>query len=192
MTEGEALPLRELLREFEESPPEIAGGVGAATVIGLAASLAAKLARAGAPALAAQAVALRERAGRLAGADAEAYAHALQLLASIEVDPPPGSAPLAPSLSRAADVLLDLVRTAGDAVTLNEQLAERGDPALRDDAVAAAMLAAGGGRAAAHLLEVNLVVRPDDDRVAQARQLTAIADETVRRLESREQTRLPA
>jgi hypothetical protein len=48
--------------------------------------------------------------------------------------------------------------------------------------VAAAALAAGGARAAAHLVEVNLAVRAGDQRLAQARASEQAAAEAAERL----------
>ena len=59
-------------------------------------------------------------------------------------------------LERAAQIPLDIAESAVDVASLAAVVAERGDQALRADAVAAALLAQGAARAAATLVEVNL------------------------------------
>jgi hypothetical protein len=49
------------------------------------------------------------------------------------------------------------------------------DPSLRADATAAAMLALGATRAAAHLVEINLGVLERDERLLRATRLAADA-----------------
>ena len=55
-----------------------------------------------------------------------------------------------------------------DAAALAAVAAEHGDATYRADAAAAAALAAGGATAAAHLVRVNLGIRPADPRLARA------------------------
>jgi formiminotetrahydrofolate cyclodeaminase len=57
---------------------------------------------------------------------------------------------------------------------LARSLADRLDPAVAPDLEAAARLAAGAARAAAHLVEVNLVVGEDDERVRRARRAAEV------------------
>src|SRR6266550_2053044 len=57
---------------------------------------------------------------------------------------------------------------AADVTELAAHVAEYADPALRADAVAAGLVAAGCARAAAELVAVNLTVSASDDRVRRA------------------------
>jgi formiminotetrahydrofolate cyclodeaminase len=67
-------------------------------------------------------------------------------------------------MAEAAWVPLELARVATDVAVLATETARHCDPDVRADAAAAASLAAGAARAAAHLVEVNLAVAPDDAR----------------------------
>jgi hypothetical protein len=58
---------------------------------------------------------------------------------------------------------------------LARALAERVDPALGPDFEAAALLAGGAAKAAAHLVEVNLAVGEDDERARRARRAAEVA-----------------
>ena len=62
-----------------------------------------------------------------------------------------------------------------DVAALAAVVAERGDQALRADAVSAALLAEAAARAAATLVEVNLGTTSSDERVARARDLAGSA-----------------
>jgi formiminotetrahydrofolate cyclodeaminase len=71
---------------------------------------------------------------------------------------------------------MDIIEQAARAVHLAARLAAGGNPSLRGDAIAAAELAAAGGRAAAVLVSINLAGAPQDGRHAEAeRILTEIA-----------------
>ena len=63
-----------------------------------------------------------------------------------------------------------------DVAALAAVVAERGEQALRADAVAAALLAEAAARAAATLVEVNLGTTSSDERVARARDLAGVRD----------------
>jgi predicted ArsR family transcriptional regulator len=54
-------------------------------------------------------------------------------------------------------------------------VAERADPAVRPDAVGAGLLASAAADTAAHLVEVNLAMRPGDERIARAAELVSLA-----------------
>jgi formiminotetrahydrofolate cyclodeaminase len=60
-------------------------------------------------------------------------------------------------------------------------VAERGEQALRADAVSAALLAEAAARAAATLVEVNLGTTSADERVARARDLAGSATAAAQR-----------
>jgi len=58
---------------------------------------------------------------------------------------------------------------------LARSIADHVDPALGPDLEAAARLAGGAAKAAAHLVEVNLAVSEDDERVRRARRAAGVA-----------------
>jgi formiminotetrahydrofolate cyclodeaminase len=164
------LPVRALGEALAAGPAAALAGSAAARVLADAARAADD------GALAAQAVALGDRLTRAAGDDAEALAAARVRLS----DPAGGDErrdfALGRALERAAAVPLVIAETCADVVALALEL----EPAVASDNApdvrAAAMLAAGAAHAAAHLVEVNLGVGPDDGRLAQARAAAAAAD----------------
>jgi methenyltetrahydrofolate cyclohydrolase len=82
----------------------------------------------------------------------------------------------AAALSRAADVPMRLVELAAPVAELAASLAAGGNPALRGDAQAAALLAQAAAAAAAALVRINLTGTPGDPRPARvASLLTRIA-----------------
>jgi methenyltetrahydrofolate cyclohydrolase len=121
---------------------------------------------------AAQARELRERTAPLAQADADAYA------AVIAARGGPGHDE---ALSRAADVPLAIVEAAAGVAELAAELAARGNPNLRGDAVTAALLAEASARAAANLVEINLAERNRDQRIERAQELASAAGAAARR-----------
>jgi methenyltetrahydrofolate cyclohydrolase len=128
----------------------------------------------------AQSAALRRRALRLAGEDAEAHFEARGALATAsgvkaEREQEIADLRLGAALALAADVPLEIAAVAGDVATLAAEAAERGAEEARADAAGAALLAAGGATAAGHLVEINLSMRADDERVAQAQRHVSAA-----------------
>jgi formiminotetrahydrofolate cyclodeaminase len=180
------LPFAELLDRLASEGPAPGAGSVAALTAGMAAGLVGMVAGASATwgeaaAVAAQATALRRRLGPLAAANAQAYEDALASLALPEsVHPEARSQAIVTALDRAADLPLRIVAAANDVALLAAEAARWGEPALRPDATAAAVLAAGAARAAAHLVEINLATGPDDDRVIQARSLAESAQDCAR------------
>ncbi|MGH3133591.1 MAG: cyclodeaminase/cyclohydrolase family protein, partial [Gaiellaceae bacterium] len=85
-------------------------------------------------------------------------------------------------LDRAAAVPLEIAELGADTAALAALAGELCDGAYRADVAAAAALAAGGARAAAHLVEVNLAVREGDKRLARARASEQAATEAADRL----------
>lgn len=165
------------------------GGSVAAIVTGLAASLAAMAARFSteqwedAPGAVAQAEALRARVLRLADEDAQAYENfLLARRMSDEVDAEIRDAAIGDALSRAADVPLAIAEAALDVASLAADLAERGNPNLRGDAVTAALLSEAAVRATANLVEINLTTREGDERVERARELVEMSRRISRRV----------
>jgi formiminotetrahydrofolate cyclodeaminase len=146
------------------------GGSAAAVVVAFAAALvekAARLSRDSWPhsdGTIAQAQALRRRAMPLAERDAEVYSAAIAAL-SIP------SNELGPALSRAAAVPLLIAEAAADVAALAREVAERGTPEFRGEAVIAAVLADAAAKAAMHLVEINLASTREDERVLVARAL---------------------
>lgn len=172
------------------------GGSAAALTVAFAAGLVAMVARssrdvwADAAGVAAQALTLQDRASALAHSDARAWEDALAALRAA-ADPTPPDADrngqrrddeLEQKLERAAAVPLEIAEIGADTALLAAQAGEHGDLAYRADASAAAALAAGGARAAAHLVEVNLGVRAGDSRLARARASEAAATEAAESL----------
>ena len=77
---------------------------------------------------------------------------------------PQGDLKLGVALEHTADVLLAIADAAADVGELAVAVVERAAPDLKPDAVAAAMLAEGSARAAAHLVAINLAVSEGDAR----------------------------
>lgn len=170
------LRLEDLLERLSADGQGPGGGSAAALTVSFAASLVAMAARCStgswpeAGGIAAQALAIRARATELAHRDADAWQRALDSLASVtEGGDPRQDFALEQDLDRAASVPLEIAELGADAAMLAAATAERCEGDYRADAAAAAALAAGGARAAAHLVEVNLAVREGDPRLARAR-----------------------
>jgi formiminotetrahydrofolate cyclodeaminase len=165
------------------------GGSTSAIVVGFAASLAAMTARFStehwedAAGAAAQAEALRARALPLADEDARAYESFLLARRMPEaVEPEVRDAAMGAALSRAADVPLAIAETGLDVATLACELAERGNPNLRGDAATAVLLAEAAVRATANLVEINLAMREEDERLTRARELVEMSRRISRRV----------
>jgi formiminotetrahydrofolate cyclodeaminase len=138
-----------------------------------------------APGVVAQALAIGDRAGVLARMDATVWEEALTALRDAEsatVGDPRSDFALQQKLDAAAAAPLEIASLGADAVALASLAAERGDATYRADAAAAAALAAGAARAAAHLVRVNLGVRPSDARFARALASEQAAEELADRL----------
>lgn len=178
------LPLRDVLDEVAAFGRTPGGGSVAALVTAAAAGLLAKVARSSAvewadsPGIVAQAEALRDRAALLAQTDAEEYEAALR--AQEDQSQEPGERrdfALGRAFARAAQPPLEIAAVAADVSQLAVAVVERGEPALRADAVAAALLAAAAAAAAAELVAVNLTASETDERVLRARRLADEATE---------------
>src|SRR3954451_10790039 len=125
--------------------------------------------------VAAQAQTLRARVEPLAQADADAYAKVLRRF-DHRTDTDLGQA-----LYQAAERPLEIAELAADTATLCALVADRCDPRLRPDAVAATLLAQAAVRAAPHLVEVNLSALASDERVELARELAESAGRATKR-----------
>lgn len=151
------------------SAPESAPSAGSAAAIAaaVAAGVVAKVAERGGDAAAAvQARTLAERLTALATRDAEVLTLALAALERAAESADGGATTasadfaLGRTLEQAAVVPLRIAEAAADVATLAAELAAGGRVELAEDAVTAAMLAAGASRAAAHLVGINLAAQP--------------------------------
>jgi formiminotetrahydrofolate cyclodeaminase len=137
------------------------GGAVSAVAVGMAAALVAMAARFSdkqlqeAHDLAEKADVVRAEVLPLARADAEAYA-ALMAAYRLPKDDPGRSEAITAAAEAAADVPLEISAFAAETALLAARLAEDGNPNLRGDAVAAALLAAAAARTAANLVRINL------------------------------------
>lgn len=180
------LRLGEFLDEIAAEGRTPGGGSAAALVTAIAAGLLAKVARGSgdtwpdAAGIAAQAECLRDRATPLADADAAQYEAALR--AREETGGEEGERrdfALGQAFAKAAEPPLQIARAASDVAQLALAVAESGNPALRADAVTAALLAAAAAMAAAELVAVNLTASATDGRVLEAAKLAEEAARAV-------------
>ena len=170
------------------------GGSAAALTVAFAAALVAMVARSSrgmwedAAGVAAQALTLQDRAADLSRKDAEAWEAALDALRAAA---DPGEREdagtreeldLERKLDRSAAIPLEIAELGADVAVLAVEAAVHGEHEYRADAAAAAALAAGGARAATHLVEVNLGIRPGDERLTRARASQTAAYEAAERL----------
>ena len=181
-------PLADVLGHIASEVPTPAGGSAAAIAVALGAGLTAMCARNSrkgwpeARGATAQAEALRSRIEPLAQADAEAYESALAAFRLSEtLEPEVRNATLGVALERAAAIPLAIAEVGADVADLAAKLAEHGNPNLRGDAVAGALLAEAGTRAAAHLVRINLGAVPDDVMVTRASMVAEAATQSVKR-----------
>ncbi len=169
-----------MLRRIASTEHAAAGGSAAAAAVALSVALTAKVARRSAGSwpeaggALAQAGVLRDRVAALAGEAERALAGALAALERRDAEAMPAE------LGRAADVVLGIARTGADAVALAADATARCDPGVRADAVVAVLLAEAATRAAAHLIEINLLTTRDDARLSEASRLVGAASDSVR------------
>ena len=156
--------------------PAVAGPATAQAGAAAAHVVAAAARDAGEATGAAQADALAARLTRLAEEDAEALAAARAAFPDSEPDASDARRDFAfgKVLDRAAAAPLAIAEACADVAVLARALAERIDPAFGPDLEAAARLAGGAARAAAHLVEVNLAVGEDDPRARRARRAAEV------------------
>lgn len=123
--------------------------------------------------MAAQATALASRLLRLAETDQQAFAAAQAALANLATNPDPKrDFALGQILDAAAAAPLAIAEASADVGVLGRSLVEAVEGPHAADAEAAARLADGAGRAAAHLVEVNLGVLAGDERLIRAQTAT--------------------
>ncbi len=181
------VPFEELLDTIAAETPAPGGGSVAAFVTEMAASLAAMAARfahgwEGASGAVAQAETLRHRAAPLAVEDAVAYENVLTALRMPqELEAEVRDTLIGETLSRAADIPLQIAETAADVAELAAEIAVSGNPNLRGDAAAAAVLSSSAARVAANLVEINLATMEGDARVERARAVVRSAEQAARR-----------
>ena len=163
--------------------PAPGGGAATAVAVALAAGLSGMAARlsadhlADANGLAERADRLRRRVAPLAQEDATAYGHVLTAYRNQDYgDPKVRRERIRTALSDAADVPLAIAEAGAEAAEIAARLAREGNPNLRGDAVAAALLAEAGVRAAAVLVEINTTAGEiSDDRSERAGELVTRA-----------------
>jgi methenyltetrahydrofolate cyclohydrolase len=180
------LPLREFLDRMAAEEPTPAGGSAAAIAVAMASALIAKVAKVSpdwseARAVVAQAERLSRRVAPLAQIDAEAYEEALAALHLPEqLEPEVKDMALGQMLTRAAEIPLVIAEAGADVACLAAEVADRGAPDRRGDAITAALIAEAAARAAANLVAVNLTVTPDDERLVRAEAVTSVASAAAR------------
>lgn len=180
------LSVRDLLEAVATELPTPGGGSAAALAVAVSAALTAMVSRASvdwhdAGSAVAQAHRIQKRVEPLVQLDAEAYEEALVTLALPErLEPAVRDMAVGGALSRAAQVPMAIAEAGADAACLAAVVADRGIADRRGDAVAAALLAEAGTRAAAALVVVNLTVKPGDDRSNRAELLAQTAADAAR------------
>lgn len=181
-------PLGEFLDTLSGKGPAPGAGSAAAIVVAMAASLVTMVARASkthwpeAGGTIGQAETFRARVAPLAQADAEAYTEALSALRRRdELEERYRDQQLRAALERAAEIPIRIVEAGSDLACLAALLVENGNPEVRADAAAACVLAEGGARAAAKLVEINLGAMKDDPRVRHVQTLVEVAADASKR-----------
>jgi formiminotetrahydrofolate cyclodeaminase len=179
-------PLREVLQRVANETVVPGGGSTTVAAVALAAGLLAMTGRRSreswreAGGAIGQAEALRDRAAWLVQESANAYERAVNKLreGATSGEQEVRDWELGVVLGRAAYAPLACAEVAADVGELAAEVAERCDPAVRGDAVAAALLAESGVRVGAHLVEINLTVGEGDERMELSRALIARAEQS--------------
>ena len=189
-TDDRRASLEPLVARLERLAAWPEAGAGAGLVTALSTDLVSAAAAASASAwdeaggAIAQASALRRRSLDLGCANADAYVAARTALATAgerAEGERTGDPELGELLMRAADMPLAIAEVAADAAALAALTAERAAADSRANAAGAAQLAAAAARVAAHLVEINLSMSPDDERIGRARELVALAGDAAER-----------
>ena len=155
-------PLGGFLDSVASGEPAPSGGGAAAVAVALAAGLSGMSARLSADhlpdaaGLAERADHLRQRVALLAQEDASAYGRVLAAYRAPDGgDPEVRRERIQTALSGAADVPLAIAEAGAEVAEIAARLAREGNPNLMGDAVAAALLAEAGVRAAEVLVRIN-------------------------------------
>ena len=166
-----SLPLDGLLEAFSDAGPAPAAGGAAVIAVALSAALCVMTARLStrhteeAHDIAAEALSIRDDMAPLCDRDAEAYLRVMtETRRPDDGDVEERERRMTAALSEASDVPVAVVTAGARVARLASTLAEKGNPSVRGDAVAAAVLAGAGAEAAGVLVRVNLAEHPDDDR----------------------------
>ena len=169
----------------EEAP---GGGSAAAVTVAMAAGLVVMVARASkdywpdAGGAIGQAETFLARVAPLAQADAEVYRDAVTILRRREeVSERYRDQTLRDALEKSAEIPARIAEAGADLACLAALLVENGNPEVRADAVVACVLAEGGARAAATLVETNLGATQDDARVRHVKSLVEVAADASKR-----------
>jgi methenyltetrahydrofolate cyclohydrolase len=125
----------------------------------------------GAAWLARRAGQLRDQAAPLAQADADGYRAVLAARRAGDADA------VQAALSAACEVPMRVAEIAVAVAGIAATVAASGNPAVRGDAVTAALLAAAGAGSAALLVQINLAGAADDARPGRAARLAAEAEQ---------------
>ena len=176
-------PLAQFLDSVASGEPAPGGGAVAAVVVALAAGLSGMADRLSvdhlpdATELTERAEGLRQSVAPLAQEDAIAYGRVLTAYRTPDDgDPNARRERIQRALSEAADVPLAIAETGATVAETAARLAREGNPNLRGDAVAAALLAEAGARAAAVLVEINTTAGGvEGDRLGRAEEFIARA-----------------
>jgi formiminotetrahydrofolate cyclodeaminase len=169
----------------EEAP---GGGSAAAVTVAMAAGLVVMVAEASKDSWAEAGGAFgpaetgRARGAPPAQADAEAFRDALTILRRREeVAERYRDQTLRQALEHSVEIPVRIVEAGADLACLAALLVENGNPEVRADAVVACVLAEGGARAAATLVETNLGATQDDARVRHVKSLVEVAGDAAKR-----------
>jgi len=176
-------PVADFLDLVASDEPAPAGGAVAAMAVALAAGLSGMTARLSADQLVdaaeltERAERLRQRVAPLAQEDATVYGRVLAAYrATRDRDPEERQRRIRMALSEAANVPLAIAEIGAMVAEIAARLAREGNPNLRGDAVAAALLAEAGARAAAVLVEINMsAAEIADDRLERVGEFVARA-----------------
>jgi formiminotetrahydrofolate cyclodeaminase len=180
--------LSEFVRHLgDDDGVHASSGAVAGLVVALAADLAAQVANASADwtersGALAQADSIRDRAIQLAAEVEQTYGMAMVALdralagsAMASGSTRERDVELGDTLSSLLDRLLGIGEVASDAAQLGALAATSGTMRLRANAVSATMLACAAAEIVAHLVEINLLVRSDDERLRRAGELAVAA-----------------
>ena len=167
-----------LLGKIASGAPAPASGSAAATVVAASAALLQKVALRsekwkGAEAAHQRAEELRLHAEKLIELDSTSF---LEFLAAQR-----SGGHVDAAREKTIDTPLDIARTGAEVVELAQVLEKNGNPNLMADSVAASILARAAVATAAMLVEVNLLHRSDDPRLAEAQRLVGAVSASVDR-----------